>query len=321
MTTASRRFVIPLDPDYDESQAEYMKHRRIVPDATNPAISDSIEERVPKLSQTAKPFEILRFLSNFSRARRHLQWTTGPILFSKFPLHLDGYHLRVWELTIAGMTKTVAHFEEAMQDFSDKLLEEYNYEDQMDYLRSIKKPPKMSPGEFLMKLRDANEMVAQLPRAPEDDPGFTEDQLARIYLLAMPHAWQNNFENANLSVHTTTLSGIRRYMDMQALKDPYVPKTQRSNSSQNSNRNRNFTSTTTTTYNRSNNQGTNPSQRNQNRRGRGGQTNRPQSQIQGTDRCPLPGHQGHTWGECRQNRFGNNAQGNNQQGQGQGNNN
>ena len=45
----------------------------------------------------------------------------------------------------------------------------------------------------------------------------------------------------------------------------------------------------------------------------GNNTQRP---IQSTDRCPLPGHGNHTWGECRANRYGNNNQGNQPQGQG-----
>ncbi len=67
-------------------------------------------------------------------------------------------------------------------------------------------------------------MVTQLPDTPEFEHGFTDPQLQRVFLAAMLRAWQEHFENANLSVHNTTIQEIRTYMEKQSAKDPFVPK-------------------------------------------------------------------------------------------------
>ena len=48
------------------------------------------------------------------------------------------------------MTETVQDFDVALAMFTIDLLEGFDYEAQMDYLRTVKKPPKMSPSEFLL---------------------------------------------------------------------------------------------------------------------------------------------------------------------------
>jgi hypothetical protein len=88
----------------------------------------------------------------------------------------------------------------------------------MDYLRELNKPDEMEPSQFLLKLRAANKMATQLPNAPAKEPGFTDLQMRRQFLFAMPPSWQNNFENANLTVHNTTLPEIRHYMDRQFMQ-------------------------------------------------------------------------------------------------------
>lgn len=154
--------VIPFDAETDSSKTiEFIKHQHRV--RTEQGNEDTVEDRIPKLSEDALPFEILQFLSTFQRVRQTLNWTTGPKLFQKFPMHLSGYHLDVWESVATGRNATVIGFNQTLQDFKLELLEGYTYEDQLDYLRTVKKPGKMEPGQFLLKLRAANRMAAQLP--------------------------------------------------------------------------------------------------------------------------------------------------------------
>ncbi len=100
-----------------------------------------------------------------------MSWTTGLKLYQKFPMHLTGYHLDMWEQLAAEQAATVDGFNETLQTFKTELLQGYMYEDQMDYLRSLKKPGKMEPSQFLPKLRAANRMATQLPDAPDLNTG------------------------------------------------------------------------------------------------------------------------------------------------------
>jgi hypothetical protein len=49
-------------------------------------------------------------------------------------------------------TKTVQHFGDALTSFKSQLLENEDYNDQMDYIQQIKKPREAIPGTFLIYL-------------------------------------------------------------------------------------------------------------------------------------------------------------------------
>jgi hypothetical protein len=151
MSTRNKKAaVISFDLDHDDSKLEFVKHQRTTTDAND--VRETTEERVPKLAEDASPYEILRFLSAFNRTKINLSWTTGPKLFQKFPMHLEGYHYDAWELITDGVNPTVALFTTSIEEFKNELLEGYTYEDQMDYLRDLKKPGKLEPSTFLLKL-------------------------------------------------------------------------------------------------------------------------------------------------------------------------
>jgi hypothetical protein len=159
----------------------------------------------------------------------------------------------------------------------------------------------MTPGTFLLYLRIQNSMVQELPGAPDTNAGFTDTQLRRIYLHAMPLPWQSKFEDADKAVADTSLNAMRTYFDKQHAKDPYKGQTDNNKkpkpeSQFSGNRNRN--SGGRNNFQRGGRGGG---------RGRGGRTQGQQAgagRIQANDPCPLPGHAGHTWGKCRANKFG-----------------
>jgi hypothetical protein len=80
------------------------------------------------------------FLRKFHHAKDTLHWTTGPILFQKFEILLQGFHRQAWsdEAEAVG-TKTVQHFADALTSFKSQLLENEDYDDQMDYIQQLKK--------------------------------------------------------------------------------------------------------------------------------------------------------------------------------------
>ncbi len=227
MTNRSTNPVILFDYEPESSIAiEYIWHQQRTHGQGN---EDIIGDKIPKLREEASPYEILQFLSAFQRVHRTMNWTTGPKLHQKFPVHLSDYHLDVWELLTNEQNATVANFNEQLQEFKAELLLSGTCKDQTDCLWSLKKTGKMQPSQFLLKLKAANRMATRLTDAPEFENGLSELQLRRVFLAAMPRTWQEHFENANLSVHNTTIQEIRTYMDKRSAKNPVVPKNKREN--------------------------------------------------------------------------------------------
>jgi hypothetical protein len=70
--------------------------------------------------------------------------------------------------------------------FKSQLLKDEDYDNQLDYIWELQKPCDMKPGTFLLYLRIQNSMVQELPGAPNADAGFSDMQLRRIYLHAIP---------------------------------------------------------------------------------------------------------------------------------------
>ena len=297
--------VIPFKSDYDETALEYIKHRR---SETVNNVTEEISEMLFKLTDDATPFLILRFFSTFKHVRQTMQWTTGPKLFQKFRVHLSDTHLSTWSALNAGVHETVANFDSGIFEFKTTLLTGYKYYDQMDYLRNMKKPPTMSPGEFLLAFRASEARACQLPDAPLADAGFQEIERRRIYYSAMPYAWTEKFDDANMTVEDETLGDMRAYFDKLHIRDPYEPRKSNDNQKGNSTSgNKNKSGSNQSSGNRSNrrnnnnNQSRNNSGSNSNNQGQG-------RRIQSGDPCPLPNHQGHTWGECRMNHYNDSRQ-------------
>jgi len=134
------------------------------------------------------------------------------------------------------MNQTVANFDAALITFKNNCLAGYSYNDQMDYLRSIRKPKEVSPSEFLSLLRTNLRIATQLPQAPAV-PQINDDELKRIYVKAMPQSWQDKFEDANMRVADEAIDDIKVYFDTQHNKDPYnPPNNNNNNNSSGSNR-------------------------------------------------------------------------------------
>lgn len=229
-SNALRAPVIPFlrEKGQDDDDVEYIKHSRVTTDKDN--VRETTEERVPKLNDEATPRQILLFLAAFRRARQALQWTAGPKLFQKFRMHLGDDHLDVWdEIAKASSTQTVSTFAASLDEFKKELLLGYHYQNQISYLRSLKKPGTLTPAEFSSKLKAANRMAAELPDAPTGDAGLSKDELKHTFLEAMPTTWKKNLVNANMSEHTHSLTEIRNYMQNQSIQDLFVPNKKKQN--------------------------------------------------------------------------------------------
>ena len=189
----------------------------------------------------------------------------------------------------------------------------------MDYLRSIRKPPDMTPTAFMLQFRASEMRALHLPDAPNANGGFSDVDRRRLFYKAMPYSWQVKFDDANLTVEDETMADMLIYFDRVHANNPFIKdngneggggkgngdndnskgnggrgKGKRGNRGRNGNGNRNNNGNGS---NSNNGSGSNSGDKRQGR-------------IQNSDPCPLPGHGNHTWGECRSNRYNNDYQAN-----------
>ena len=137
-------FVIPLKPDYTISDSSRIKRSKETVAADGAVGKETTH--IPKLPEDASnTYQILDFLGNSKIPVKTLQWTTGYQRFDKIKQHFQGLHKDTWSdvLTI-GTSRLLDAFQDARQVFLSQTFEETrDYDVQMDYLRSIIKPPEM----------------------------------------------------------------------------------------------------------------------------------------------------------------------------------
>lgn len=314
-TRRSKTAVIPLKPDFDSSKLVRVKHT--ISSTDDDGNYEKTSVMVPELHEDSTQYQFLHFIRQFRSAMTAMNWDTGTKCFQKFKTHLEGEFDALWDDICAELdTNSMEDFEIALLAFKAEQFEDEDYDQQMEYLRSVKKPGDVSPKRFLQLLRIQNNMLKELPNAPDALPGFTDTELRRIYLQAMPVAWQDRFENADKTVATTTLQSMRAYFEKQAAKDPYVANRNNSTNSRNTGTNRNSSNGLNNgrnnrrqgnTNNRSfgSNNRRNGDRNTQNHNFNPNNVNSYQRRVQPWDPSSRPGHQGPTWQNRRSNRFNN----------------
>ncbi len=211
-------FVIPLKPDYTVSDSARVKHTKEITEDDGTVVKESTQ--ISKLPEDATPYQILDFFRKFQDACEIMEWNTGALMFSKIKQHLQGIHKEnCWEeaLSVVGSSRSKENFVTAREQFLSNTFEETrDYDVQIDYLRSIKKPPEMLVKTFLQYLKVANKQVQMIPGAPTV-AGLSSAELKKTFLQAMPRQWQLNYKNAGKTYHSETLTAMRAYFDLHVL--------------------------------------------------------------------------------------------------------
>ena len=310
--------VLPFEYDFDASKLTTIKHTSSTTD--NAGSTTKTQVTIPELDVGASKMQVIYFVQRFNHARRIMAWTNGPVLFAKFPIHLVSTQDQEWWTTNSLLTnQTVAGFNDLVKNFIAFKLDNVDaYDQHLDFLEGIKKPINLSVAQFEALLSFHNTILPLLPGAPEDiaDARLNDRRYKKILFKAMPKQWQANFENADKEWSTATITEIVNYMSRQAKRDP--PKsnkngnnnsantntspqrngyTKNGNHNNNNNNNKNSNGQSPRTGNRNGLPNNNQANNNNTRNGNRNNTQR----IQSSDVCPLPGHQGHTWGNCYQN--------------------
>ena len=246
-------FVIPIRPDYVTNDSLRIKHTK---ETTTAEGTTKETIYVPQLPESATPYQILDFFREFQDACDTMSWTAGADKFSKIRQHFQGIHKDSWDdaLISVGISRSNDSFKEVRKSFLCQTFEATrDYDAQMDFLRSIKKPPEMQVKTFLQYLRIADKQVKMLPGAP-DSGGLTVSELKKTFLEAMPRQWQLNYRNAGKTYNTDTLTSMRSYFDSQETEDPFIPR-QRPNENNDQNNRNNQNNSVSNNRNRRSNQG------------------------------------------------------------------
>ena len=234
-------------------------------------VTTKTKVNLPELPMNCSDAVFLFFMQEFKKAQKKLHWTTGPQLFETFEDHLSGSTLLAWQrIANKQSSKTVATFQAATKELTAQRFPEDAYEEHKKFLRALKKPIDKTPKEHREALESHNSLLDQLPGAPDNDAGLTDQELCRIYHDSMPSKWRTNYGNAGRKAYNDNLGAMQSYFQTQYEMDP-PPK--KSNGSR---------------FKKKNHSNNNRNQRN-------GRSNQKPNED---EQCPLPGHGNHLWREC-----------------------
>ena len=89
------------------------------------------------------------------------------------------------------------------------MLRKLRYPDQLDYIRSLKKPGPMSVDNFNKAIIRLNRYAVEFPDAPAGAVGIDNDEKKRLFFHAMPKAWQDKFEESKGRYYSRTFGNLR----------------------------------------------------------------------------------------------------------------
>lgn len=311
--------VVTLKTEFSMDNLDKVKHTRKETDADG--VESSISVALPILNSTSTDAALLHLVVLYNHARTTLRWNTGDVLNTKFQSSLTGTRLDEWiDIVTAAQDQdhTVEWFDAILADFLSDTFDTEDWHVMKSYIQTVKKPKEMSPRVFLHKIRHLESIALVLPGAPET-PLFDAQDRKRNFVRAHPKAYRQKFDEANLNITQELLVDIAKYFTRIWKREQREENQRNSRGNRNNNSggntNANSNANNSGGRNRNNNRGNNNGGRRNNNsgnRGRGNNNNNNNSRqgnsnngnrqrIQPNDPCPLPGHVGHTWGECFQN--------------------
>jgi hypothetical protein len=145
-------------------------------------------------------------------AERTLEWTTGPELFDGFEEVLVDTALTNWEDLIdpiADQDKTVARFEQTIQELYRKYVGAEARDTQIEYYKTLRKPMKMNPLDHSSRMLTLARYGNKLPG---NEPPLTDQQIKKCIFHSFPSKWQQQFIRSGQQVSMTMLSDIIEFM-------------------------------------------------------------------------------------------------------------
>jgi hypothetical protein len=99
-----------------------------------------------------------------------MSWDDGPMLISKFELHLQGSFQLNWQEILDSTDPdddcNVAYFQEQVQNLLTDIFAEDEWTDMANYIRCCKKPKSMTTSQVFARLCHMIATTQQLPNVP-----------------------------------------------------------------------------------------------------------------------------------------------------------
>jgi len=210
----------------------------------------------------------------------------GPQMFTQFPRTLSGILETVWDRILIDFPQddqSVDSFEATLRQFIAAHCDEEDRSDLVDQLRSVKKPRWMSVNNYRYQYQLFCSYVEWMPG--HADP-LTDDEMKEYLFKGFPETWQTDFKKSKTLGNETIVSVAYYMKKLERASDKAAARNteQQRFSSRKRKAERDRSNGTPMDTKKRPTKKTNENQR-----------------IRDDDPCPLPGHAGHTWGECRSN--------------------
>ena len=294
MGTAS---VIPFQIDFERNDLRTTQYKTTVTTTVNAVqTTETKKKEVPLIPAGASLHAILHCINEFYNAKKVLNWTTGAKLFENITdIFEDPQDQTFWETTLStNASRSVNQFDVFIKEYiNDKFSGDTKaYRNHKKFINDICKTKSLTVHQFVSLVQYHNSNILPLlPGAPADDASISSDDIKHIIFYSMPEKWRDDFD-MNFEIDDTTLPVLVKYMEKRNNIEKRKGKQEQKKSGQKDNENKEGDGS-----NKKKGKGRKKEERRKNQQ----KNNRNSGRIQDSDPCPLPGHQGHTWGNCYQN--------------------
>ena len=307
--------VLPFQLDFEKKNVTKTTYKLTTKTTLNQVeTTETKKKEVPIITAGSSEHKTIYCINEFYAAKEALKWTQGPTLFANIiDIFEDPDDKNFWDTACAADNSTSKEtFMKHIKDFIQYKLSgnDRAYSQHKRFLLNIKKTKSLTVHQFVQLIHYHNTNILKwLPGAPQDevDAKFSADEVKEIVINAMPFDWVDDFD-LKYDLQAATTPQIIKFMEKKNTIS-------NRNKKKNENKKDNNNNATDTDSNTDGNNNGNRRKKNRNRNGgrgnrnRGGGNNRGNNsnnnnnnrRIQTGDPCPLPGHTGHTWGECYQN--------------------
>ena len=220
----------------EHKKTRYATFKREVTDANG--VRTTSYATVPLIEEDHTPVELFNIVREFENVQVTQHMDDGEKLFDDFRSIVTSCRkaTTIWTDLCDGLQDlSIDNFNLTFEAFKMEITRKLNYQDQLEYIRTLRKPGPMSVDDFSREMTILNDLAKQFPDAPINPPGIGEDEMVRLFFHAMPEAWQEAYVSAGYRYYSSTFNEVYDYMEAMEETDPFEPDKKTSGNKSNGN--------------------------------------------------------------------------------------
>ena len=154
---------------------------------------------------------MIKTVREFKEIASDLDFTEPQEKFTNFRKCLRDVARDDWDTAKATFPITEEGFNGTLEAWKQMLLPEDVYENQKNYIETVKKPFNLPVRDFVKRLRQLAAYLPEFPK-PQGSTFISDNDMKNIIFRGMPSAWQENFAHANMRITTVTLAQMTDYL-------------------------------------------------------------------------------------------------------------